>query len=133
MDRYSGGARDRQSHKVINVVSRNAAASVTLLAALALAGAASTACSHTVSGVAVVHPGDAGFATTDPGGDGAPGDNGNGGDGGRGGNGGAGGQGGAPGSGGMPGQGGAGGAPGPGGTPGEPGQPGQPGEPGQPG
>src|ERR1700734_3684331 len=115
MDRYSGGARDRQSHKVINVLSRNAAASVTLLAALALAGAASTACSHTVSGVAVVHPGDAGFATTDPG------------------TGGADGQGGAPGSGGMPGQGGAGGAPGPGGTPGEPGQPGQPREPGQPG
>src|ERR1700722_6324510 len=94
---HSGGARDRRSHKVIKVVSQNAAAGVTLLAALALLGAASTACSHTVSGVAVVHPGDAGFAADDPGGNGAPGDSGNGGDGAPGdnGSGGAGGQGGA--------------------------------------
>jgi hypothetical protein len=137
MARRSGGARDRRSHKVINAVDLSAAAGVTLAAALIILGAASTACGHTVSGVAVVHSGGAGFAADDPSGNGGDDGNGRGGAGGKGGagghggiggHGGAGGNGGASGPGGQPGQGGQGGAGGaPGGAPGEPGKPGQPG------
>ena len=60
MARRSPSARDRRSHKVINDACRNAAAGVTLAAALTLVGVASTACSHSVSGEAVVHHGGAG-------------------------------------------------------------------------
>lgn len=130
----SCGTRNRRSRNVIayRSVSLGAAAGLILAAAMTSLGAAPTA--YTLSGPAVVHPGDDGAAAYDPsgndgnGGSGAPGDNGNGGAGGKGGAGGRGGNGGAPGPGGQPGEGGQGGAGGaPGGAPGEPGQPGQPG------
>lgn len=140
MARRSLSARDRRPRKVINVAGLGASAGIVLAAALTTLGAASTACAHTVGGVAVVHPGGAGIAADDPSGDGGSG--GAGGKGGAGGNGGAGGKGGAGGIGGHGGAGGNGGASGPGGQPGEGGQggaggapggaPGEPGKPGQP-
>jgi hypothetical protein len=139
MARRSLSARDRRPRKVINVAGLGASAGIVLAAALTILGAASTACAHTVGGVAVVHPGGAGIAADDPSGDGgngsggaggnggAGGKGGAGGNGGIGGHGGAGGNGGASGPGGQPGEGGQGGAGGaPGGAPGEPGKPGQP-------
>lgn len=69
----SGGARDRRSNKVIKAVDRSAAAGVTVATALFTLGAASTACSRTVSGIAIVHYGGNGFAAEDPSGDGGNG------------------------------------------------------------
>ncbi len=119
MARRSSGTRDRRLHKVIHAVDLSASAGVTLAAVLITLGAASTACGHTVSGIAVVHSGGAGFAADDPSGNG--GDDGNGGNG-RGGAGGKGGAGGHGGIGGHGGAGGNGGASGPGGQPGQGGQ-----------